>query len=298
MSREAMEAVQDHSAISDPTGLAVFLAIARFVGPDGSPGWASYRTLADVAHCDKDTVSRWVGLIEETGEMSIRKEGRGRGTRMYYTINLPFNDPKHGGAGSGDNNQRMSQSGGDNNMGTIIETLSQKVELLSQQIELLSQQLELLSPLLSQNVPTREGQKPETIEKPKKPVRIYNGVAEDVETTNSKSDEYHAMHAAICSVVKTTFVPHQNAGEFEGAALAFLRDGITTEQVDEFGKWWSEHGYYTGKPALKTLVDEIKNSLPPDARASPKTEGMSLVAPDGTKYVVKDGQTKRVETNA
>lgn len=168
MSREAIEAVQDHSTVSDPVGLTVFIAIARFVGPAGEPGWASYRTLADVAHCDKDTVARWVGVLEELGELSVRKEGAGRGTRMYYTINLPFDKPKHGGAGAGDNRKRLSLSGGDNNAGTLVAELSQQIAELSQQIAVLSQQIELLSPSPSQNVPTREGQKPET-GKPEKP---------------------------------------------------------------------------------------------------------------------------------
>src|SRR5690554_4741639 len=100
MSREAIEAVQDHSTIKDPTGAMVFLAIARFVGPNGEPGWAGYRTLAEVARCDKDTVARWVSILEESGELSTRKEGKGRGTKIYYTINLPFDQPKHGAAGN------------------------------------------------------------------------------------------------------------------------------------------------------------------------------------------------------
>lgn len=170
-----MEAVQDHSKVTDPTGLTILLAIARFTGPNGEPAWPSVRTIADVAHCNKDTVTRWVHALEEMGELTTRKEGAGRGTRMYYTINLPLDAPKHGGAGRGDNTRTMSPSGGDNNHGDNTRTMSPDLERLSLQIERLSLQLDLLSPSTPGNVPTWQGQKPETIETEEKP----NGKPED-----------------------------------------------------------------------------------------------------------------------
>lgn len=146
MSREAMEAVQDHSSIKDYTGFSVLLAIARFIPADGSEGWASYRTLADVAKCDKDTVGSWVGNLEEAGEIVTRKVGKGRGTKIYYKLLLPFDQPSHQGI-IGDNRQNnvpINQTGD----GTLLEKELRDIK------NLLSQQTELLSQLLSQNVPT------------------------------------------------------------------------------------------------------------------------------------------------
>jgi len=148
MSREAYEAVQDFSNCGDSIGINVLMAIARFVqlGPDGwQEGWVSLREMARLARCDKDTAAAKVHHLETIGEIKTRKEGAGRGTKVWFTLLLPL--PER------DNNQTLSQPEGDNNEGDNNQTLSQQVKLLSQQIETLSQQVKLLSQLLSQNVP-------------------------------------------------------------------------------------------------------------------------------------------------
>lgn len=148
MSREAYEAVQDFSNCGDSIGINVLMAIARFVqpGPDGwQEGWVSLREMARLARCDKDTAAAKVHHLETIGEIKTRKEGAGRGTKVWFTLLLPL--PER------DNNQTLSQPEGDNNQGDNNQTLSQQVKLLSQQIETLSQQVKLLSQLLSQNVP-------------------------------------------------------------------------------------------------------------------------------------------------
>ena len=67
------------------------------------------------------------------------------------------------------------------------------------------------------------------------------------------------MVSAIAGVVKTTLAPGINENEFEQVAEALIRDGMTPEQVGSFGKWWKRNGHYEGKPALKSLLGEIKN---------------------------------------
>lgn len=156
MSREAMEAVQDHSQISDPIGRNVFQAIGRFCPANGSPGWVSYRTIADVAHCDKDTAWAWAKRIETAGELKIETKGQGRGAETWFTILLPFDKPKHG-AIIGDIKRETSQSGGDNSGGDNIKGMSEQIAILSQQIAELSQQIQKMSQRTSQNVPTIAG---------------------------------------------------------------------------------------------------------------------------------------------
>lgn len=261
MSREAMEAVQDHSTISDPTGIAVFVAIARFVGPDGQPGWASYRTLAEVAHCDKDTVGRWVGILEETGELSVRKEGRGRGTRMYYTINLPFDEPKHGGAGRGDNQAKMSPPERDDNSGDNVAVLSQQIELLSQQIELLSQRLESLSPTMSQNVPTRKGQKPETSEKPKKPKRETNTYLPKKAVVYAGNGEKQRQFEQMADAILEVCVLHNGPGnrnKAESLAVSLVESGFTSDWLRDDWLPWFRANDWRGKKGEQPAIHIIE----------------------------------------
>jgi len=146
MSREAMEAVQDHSQVDDFIGHRVLMAIARFIPADGSEGWAPYRTLAEIAKCDKDTVGSWVSNLEAAGEISTRKVGQGRGTKIYYKLHLPFDQPSHQGV-IGDNTHNNVPANQTSD-GTLLEKELRDIK------KLLSQQTELLSRLLSQNVPT------------------------------------------------------------------------------------------------------------------------------------------------
>ena len=199
-----MEAVQDHTTITDPMGRNVLTAVARFIPANGSEGWASYRTIAEVAGCDKDTAARWIGIIEDKyREIETRKEGSGRGTKIYYRLLLPLDSPKHG-AVIGDNNGRIvptmtgTISNGDN-----IALLSQQVSLLSQQIELLSQRLELLSPLLSQNVPTMTGT--ETIETEEETIETKEKREEEPPTpTSGKKSKRGAAKAQLIFDIPAT----------------------------------------------------------------------------------------------
>lgn len=92
MSREAMEAVSRHSVVArqDVLARAVLDVIARLTGPEGGEVWPALRTIAEEARCDKDTVTRKVKVLEEAGEVSTRREGKGRGARTYYRLLLPL----------------------------------------------------------------------------------------------------------------------------------------------------------------------------------------------------------------
>lgn len=157
MSREAMEAVQDHSSINDPMGRHIFVTIGRFVAADTKQGWCSDRTIAELASVDKDTVGAWRGRLEEAGEIETWVTGSGRGAKRYYKFLLPFTEPKHDSIVR-DNNEIMSQPERDNNNGTITEILSRMEKLMSRMEEVLSRQEELMSRINVPNVPPRTGQ--------------------------------------------------------------------------------------------------------------------------------------------
>ncbi len=102
MSFQAMEAVQDHSkwvkGDENATGYKVMMAIARFANKKGIAGVAgdhkkcpSVRTLAEKAGLHHNSVQNWLPLLVESGELSIEKHGKGRGSHQVYTINLPIN---------------------------------------------------------------------------------------------------------------------------------------------------------------------------------------------------------------
>lgn len=250
MSREAMEAVQDHTTIDDATGRNIFVAIARFIPADGGEGWASYRTIADVAGCDKDTVGRWVELIESAGELSTRKTGKGRGTKIYYSITLPFDQPKHG-AVVGDNSKITSRTDGDNNNGDNKDELSQQVQLLSQQIELLSQQVQLLSQRMSQNVPTMTGTETN------KPLETKEETIETKEDTATPSPE-EKPHTKLMRLYQDALgykIP--NGGKEAAAAKRILKQFKPEDAVGCYQYMKTDYFWQGKHLSLQSVFEQI-----------------------------------------
>lgn len=142
-----MEAVYDHSRVcrQDRKAQDVFIAIARKTPPDGGECWPSLRTLAELAQCNKDTVSRKVAILVEEGELSVRKTGSGRGTRIFYKILLPMDMPKRiddGGTGGPAYAANQDQAGTYSEQGQNLPKangeLAQQVALLRQQVDVLT----------------------------------------------------------------------------------------------------------------------------------------------------------------
>lgn len=96
MSWQAMEAVQDHFDTEEHTGLCIMYAIARsanergIVGANGRLTAPSIDTIADRAHCHRNTVLNWLPRLEADGVLRIEKFGKGRGAWNRYTILLPM----------------------------------------------------------------------------------------------------------------------------------------------------------------------------------------------------------------
>ena len=73
------------------------------------------------------------------------------------------------------------------------------------------------------------------------------------------NEQRRVIMVALASVVKETFVIGDDAQE--RAADALIAEGITEGDILAFPKWWKVNGHYAGKPALKSLMQNIKESL-------------------------------------
>lgn len=68
----------------------------------------------------------------------------------------------------------------------------------------------------------------------------------------------HEFANALALVCKT---PYVNSHEAEYHEAAYYLHGLdaTKEQISGFSDWWKDNGYYQGKPALSSLLDEWSN---------------------------------------
>ena len=90
--------------------------------------------------------------------------------------------------------------------------------------------------------------------------RMRGGFALEVDNGLNGTEQRNRMVTAIANVVKETLTP-ENQDRFNDVAEGFIANDIALGQVDSFGHWWKENGYYSGRPAIKTLTQEIKNSI-------------------------------------
>lgn len=103
---------------------------------------------------------------------------------------------------------------------------------------------------------------PSTIYKEKKERKenIYtHELAADAVPFPEQNEEQQEMISALSREVKETFALGLTADNFENAADGLLTKGIRPDQVRGFCDWWKDNGHYRGKPALKSLVQEIDN---------------------------------------
>ncbi len=71
-------------------------------------------------------------------------------------------------------------------------------------------------------------------------------------------DKVAELITDLIQVVKNRYSIKDNQ-EWEDAAFELIGRGATPEQLTAFGEWWSRNGYYTGKPAIKSLLQEWPN---------------------------------------
>lgn len=140
MSREAMEAVQEHSQFDTPEHyyqFRVLLAIASFADMNGRAGVVgkakqcpSQRALAERAKIHRNTFTAYLDDVLESGEVEIiGSGGAGRGAWTAYQINLPM--PK-GGVPISEKRYTASQEADTDSRVPIMEKLVQIEQLLVQ----------------------------------------------------------------------------------------------------------------------------------------------------------------------
>lgn len=101
-------------------------------------------------------------------------------------------------------------------------------------------------------------------------------------------DEIQELITAIAQTVKTGYGP-KTEEDFEATAYALFGWDVQPTAVSGFGEWWKRNGYYSGKPALKSLADEFRNYL----------DGVTISAnghsENGTHHALKNREIKRVQ---
>ncbi len=102
------------------------------------------------------------------------------------------------------------------------------------------------------------------------PSSIHSGIADEITEmgVNPERDEQRReMISCISGVVRETFAIGFNSDTFEQVADALIDDGIAEDQVKQFGKWWEIPGNgYEGRPYLKSLLQNIKETAKPEAK--------------------------------
>lgn len=265
MSWQAIEAVQDHSAINDTTGLCVFLAIARFANADGVVGAGGRATspsaerVASAAHVSRRTVFNWVPKLEASGELTVERMGSGRGQWNRYTINLPMTA---NGASNGESidapKENIGASNGANNGESIDAPIASnganKGEPIDAPITLqdLAVMVHELKVLVNETVHIGES------------VGAPDTKDTDQDTDQEKKKNIYIPPAAqrlITALARISKTPYWAKTEeaYLDAAHCLIGYEATPEQVAAFGQWWLENGFYPGKPALKSILDDWIN---------------------------------------
>jgi hypothetical protein len=94
---------------------------------------------------------------------------------------------------------------------------------------------------------------------------IHSGTSYELppEAQPFDNSKRQAMVTAIAGVVRETCAIGVTEDKFNQAADAFIADGLTTDDVKKFSEWWNRQDDrpYSGKPWLKSLVQNIKESL-------------------------------------
>ena len=85
----------------------------------------------------------------------------------------------------------------------------------------------------------------------------------------AQEDLLASIIATLSSVAKET-VYHGNQKSFDDVADIMIGWDVTPEKINEFGELWAEHGHYSGKPALKSLLNNFTGFLAGTWPSAPK----------------------------
>lgn len=218
-----------------PVQKAVLVALADHAGVDGRNARPSVDRLVVKTSCAERTVRRALADLRNLGLIHISTESaQHRATE--YTLDLPEMQAR--------SNERYTARPARN------------------------------APLKSPDLPESPPDLPENTARPARnaPDPSYNGhkpsmyippqeIPNEATPFPEQQDAIEEMKSTISQIVKEVLAAGISEDKFEAAAISLINRNITREQVRTFGEWWKANGYYKGKPAIKTLLDEIENSL-------------------------------------
>jgi hypothetical protein len=112
---------------------------------------------------------------------------------------------------------------------------------------------------------------------------------DDIGHQGPSKEAVNSMVATLTSVCKgfaNVLLPDNC--EFHHTAITLLENDIDENDVMTFGAWWNENGHYPGKPAIKSLRDNIENYI-----AGVTNE---VTFEDGLWQTVLDWTSRRIKT--
>lgn len=118
-----------------------------------------------------------------------------------------------------------------------------------------------------------------------------NGPKKDLNNvyTHPDPEPIHRIKTALSGISKTPFWV-KTEEEYDSAAYTLFGWDATPEMIAGFAGWWQLHGYYAGKPSLKSVLAEWSSYHQPAAparAAAPKKDYMPQMLDTGEIIMVE-----------
>lgn len=241
------------------------LSVALHMGNDNSPATVSIKTLGAEAHCHYNTADKRTKELEVDGLLIIERDGK----FLSYRIPGEFENESY----IATTPPVVDHSDDIERTNTRLDALEEKVDRLCEVVERLLHDLHTIVTRPSHDLHTTVTHSVyENVNKVVEEVEeeIYNARATEIPPYELPdpytpfpeiAERRMEMVSALSGVVKDVASVGVSEAKFEQAADELIKRGITIEQVKAFKDWWAANGYYPGKPALKSLLQEIENSI-------------------------------------
>lgn len=286
MSREAMEAVQDHSRFQSATEesyypFRVLLAIASFADPDGVAGvpgehreCPSHRAIADRAHVHRNTIPKTLKTLQDSGELEIADSGgAGRGSWTVYRICLPIDRGSRVPI-----KREMAHDQSEDEAINRVPLLQEMAQAMERMAHELAQVKELMAHENGTNGTRLQRERvQDTIEKPKKPGRETRGDPPPPQKPTvyagdgAKQEAFENMASTILDVCTLAKTPG-NRNRAETLAVSLVESGFAAEWLREkWVPWFQQHDW------------RAKKGEPPSIHAIEATAEKARQFPDGMK---------------
>ncbi len=214
----------------------VLLCIADHINAESRVAYPSLDTIADETKVSRRQVSRAISELENLGELEVLHKGNGRGFSTVYRILIDTEAPKKDDIC--DKKDDMVSSFNEDEEPKKDDMVSEKDDTLSKKDDTMSSQ-----PLLTINNHY-----------------LYKHA--------QAQDSVSSMITLMSQFVKDRDIL-TNKDKWEDAAFSLIGWEATEQQFRDFSEWWKVNGYYSGLPAIKSLVGEWRNFLAGVQAATP-----------------------------